>query len=76
MIDPTVPCEANFCEKGRVPDLFGSIRLDEFLIDFLGFGGHLHRVLGLLEILAGHPELNILFTELGLQEAVESSQTI
>lgn len=59
-----------------VTDLPGSLRLDEVFIDLLGLGGHFGRVLGLLEVLAGHPELNVLVTELGLQEATESSQTI
>ncbi len=63
-------------EVTGIPDLSGDLRLDEVLIDLLGLGGHLHRVLGLLEVLAGHPELNILITELGLQEATESTQTI
>lgn len=59
-----------------VPDLSGSFRLDEVFIDLLGLGFHLHRVLGLLEVLTGHPELNILITELRLQEAAEGIQTI
>lgn len=58
------------------PDLSGSLRLDEVLIDLLGLGGHLCRVLGLLEVLAGHPELDVLIAELRLQEATESGQTI
>lgn len=58
------------------PDLSGSLRLDEVLVDFLGFGGHLDGILGLLEVLAGHPELNVLITELRLQEAAEGSQAI
>lgn len=63
-------------EVTGVPDLSGSLRLDEVFVDLLGLGGHLHRVLGLLEILAGHPELDILIAELRLQEAAESTQTI
>lgn len=59
-----------------VPDLSGSIRLDEVLVYLLGLGSHLHRALGLLEVLAGHPKLNVLLTELRLQEASEGSQTI
>lgn len=59
-----------------VTDLSGSLRLDEVLIDLLGLGGHLHGVLDLLEVLAGCPELNVLITELRLQEATESSHTI
>lgn len=63
---------------GEVVDvhLSGSLRLDEVFIDLFGFGGHLHGVLGLLEVLAGHPELNILIAELGLQEASESMETV
>ena len=59
-----------------VPDLSGSLRLDEVLIDLLGLGGHLQRVLGLLEVLAGCPELNILITELCLEKCPEGSQAI
>lgn len=58
------------------PDLSGSLRLDEVLVDLLGFVGHLHWVLGLLEVLAGHPELDVLVAELRLQEAAEGSQAI
>lgn len=71
------PCGAH--KKGEVtgvPDLSGSLRLDEVFIDLLGLGGHLHGVLGLLELLAGRPELHILITELRLQEAAESIQAI
>lgn len=72
--------ESQLREKRRniagVSDLSGSLKLDEVFVDLLGLGGHLHWVLGLLKVLTGHPELNVLFTELRLQEATESSQTI
>lgn len=57
-------------------DLSWSLRLDEILVDLLGLGSHFHRVLGLLEVLAGHPELHVLVAELRLQEAAEGIQTI
>lgn len=50
--------------------------MDEVLIDLLGLGSHFRRVLGLLELLAGRPELNILIAELRLQEAAESIQAV
>lgn len=59
-----------------VSDLSWSLRLDEILVDLLGFGSHFHRVLGLLEVLTGHPELHVLLAELRLQEAAEGIQTI
>lgn len=59
-----------------VSDLSWSLGLDEILVDLLGFGGHFHRVLGLLEVLAGHPELDVLLAELRLQEAAEGIQTV
>lgn len=65
-----------FVEKRAVTNLSGSLRLDEVFVYLLGLGSHFHRVLGLLEVLTGHPELNILITELRLQEAAESSQSI
>lgn len=70
-----MPHGVELIKRGK-PDLSRSFRLYEVLIDLLGLGGHLHGVLGLLEVLAGHPELNILITELGLKEATESGQTI
>lgn len=57
-------------------DLSWPLRLDEVFVDLLGLGCHLHGVLDLLEVLAGHPELNVLVTELGLEEAAESRNTI
>lgn len=69
----------SFCslwKKKAVTNLSGSLRLDEVFVDLLSLGSHFHRVLGLLEVLAGHPELNILITELRLQEAAESRQSI
>lgn len=59
-----------------ISDLSRSLRLDEILVDLLSLGGHFHRVLGLLEVLAGHPELDILVTELRLQEAAECIQSV
>lgn len=59
-----------------VSDLSWSLGLDEILVDLLGFGGHFHRVLGLLEVLAGHPELDVLLAELRLQKAAEGIQTV
>lgn len=59
-----------------ITDLSWSLCLDEILVDLLGLGSHFHRVLGLLEVLAGHPELDILITELRLQEAAEGIQSI
>ena len=57
-------------------DLSRTLGLDEVLVDLLRLGGHLDGVLGLLEVLTGHPELNVLLTELGLQEGTESVHTI
>lgn len=57
-------------------DLSWSLCLDEILVDLLGLGSHFHRVLGLLEVLAGHPELDILIAELRLQEAAEGIQPV
>ena len=62
--------------EGFCSDLSWSLRLDEILVDLLGLGGHLDWVLGLLEVLAGHPELNVLLTELRLQEGTEGMHTI
>lgn len=58
------------------PDLSWPLRLDKVLVDFLGFGSHLHWVLCFLEVLTGHPKFNVLVTELGLQEATERYKTI
>ena len=57
-------------------DLSWSLSLDEILVDLLGLGGHLDWVLGLLEVLTRHPELNVLLTELRLQEGTEGMHTI
>ena len=62
--------------EGFCSDLSWSLRLDEILVDLLGLGGHLDWVLGLLEVLTGHPELNVLLTELRLQEGTEGMHTI
>lgn len=57
-------------------DLFGCLSLDEFLIDLFGLLCHLHRGLGFLVVLTGHPELGVLLTELRAQEAAEAGEPI
>ena len=54
--------------------LSGSLGLDEVLIDLPCLHSHLHGRLDLLEVLAGHPELNVLLTEFRAQEATEHGQ--
>ena len=49
--------------------------LDEVLIDLPGLVSHLHGAVGLLEVLTSNPELNVLLTKLGPQEASEHGHT-
>lgn len=57
-------------------DLSGRLHVDELVVDLGGFGGQFGGVLDLLVILTGHPELNVLVAELGLQEGPEHHQPI
>lgn len=56
--------------------LLRSLRLDEFLIDLLCPLCHLSRRLDLLVVLTGKPELEVLLTELRLQETFEIGKGI
>ena len=63
--------------RGRVSShLSVCLALDKLLKDPVGFGGQLGFGAGLLEVLAGQSEVQVLLTELSLQESTESSQPI
>jgi len=65
------------CPRGALPThLAGSLHVNELLEDALCLGCQLGCRAGLLEVLAGQPELQVLLTELSLQESTESSQPI
>lgn len=56
-------------------DLFGSITLDKFLIDFLGLFSHFDRQFDFLVFFTSNPELNVLLTELRSEEVLEAGKS-
>lgn len=57
-------------------DLFRGFAADELLKDPVSLGGQLGSRVDLLVLLTGQPELQVLLTELCLQESVEGSHSI
>ncbi len=53
--------------------LFGSFIFNELLVNAAGLGHQLLVRLVVPEILTGRPKLNVLFTELRLQEDIKGS---
>ena len=73
---PQWPHSTELALSGSRPHLLAGLDGDVLRKDLLGLGDHLGLGFDLLVLLACQPELQVLLTELSLQESTESSQPI